>query len=115
MSANNELPVELPDTKRRNFMVLETADQKQSLYHPIRSKILKALDRGYEDFTSEKKITEKKLEDGTIITEAITIRKPHNRYWMIVQEIIQIINEQDEDTNLSKIIDDLIEKIDELR
>jgi len=93
MRNDNPTHLDLHDTKRRDFMVLETREQKESLYHPIRLEILRALDQGYEDVESETKKDEKQLDDGTVITEEVTIRKPYRRIWMSVQEILETIKE----------------------
>jgi PAS domain S-box-containing protein len=93
MENENSILSELPDTKRRDFLVLETRDQKESLYHPIRLEILRALNQGFEDFATEAKRTEKQLDDGTIITEEVTTRKPIRRLWMSVHEILATIKE----------------------
>jgi PAS domain S-box-containing protein len=84
---------DLPITKRRDFLVLETHDQKESLYHPIRLEILRALNQGFEAFETEAKKTEKQLDNGTVITEEVTIRKPYRRQWMSVHEILSSIRE----------------------
>jgi len=93
MRNGNPTHLDLHDTKRRDFLVLETREQKESLYHPIRLEILRALDQGYEDVESQTKKDEKQLEDGTVITEEVTIRKPYRRIWMSVQEILETIKE----------------------
>ncbi|MFW9907889.1 MAG: PAS domain S-box protein [Candidatus Thorarchaeota archaeon] len=93
MRNDNPTHLDLHDTKRRDFLVLETREQKESLYHPIRLEILRALDQGYEDVESESKKDEKQLDDGTVITEEVTIRKPYRRIWMSVQEILETIKE----------------------
>jgi PAS domain S-box-containing protein len=93
METSNSGRRDLPDTKRRDFMVLETREQKDSLYHPIRLEILRALNQGFEDFETETKKTEKQLDDGTTITEEVTIRKPSRRSWMSVSEILATITE----------------------
>ena len=93
MEDDKSILPDLPTTKRRDFLVLETQDQKESLYHPIRLEILRALDQGIEDFKAETKKTEKQLDDGTIITEEVTTRKPYNRLWMSVHEILTTIKE----------------------
>lgn len=93
MSKDNSFPTELPDTKQADFMVLETRDQRESLYDPARREILRILNIGEEAFITEKKRSEKELEDGTIVTEEITIKKPIRRCWMTVPEIVAQINE----------------------
>jgi PAS domain S-box-containing protein len=93
MGQNDSVPSGLPDTERRDFMVLETHEQKESLYHPIRIEILRALDQGVEDFQTEIKTTEKQLDDGTVITEEVTIRTPFRRLWMSVAEVLAAIKE----------------------
>jgi len=74
-------------------MVLETHDQKESLYHPIRLEILRALDQGIEDFKTETERKERELDDGTRIKEEVTIRTPTQRLWMSVHEILASIKE----------------------
>jgi PAS domain S-box-containing protein len=84
---------EFPDTERKDFMVLETMEQRESLYDPIRQEILRVLNQGKESITSEVKKTERTLEDGTVIIEEITKQKPSRQYWMSVQEILPRIKE----------------------
>lgn len=93
MTGNNQVLLELPNTQRKDFMVLESASQKESLYHTLRLEILRALNQGFEDFQTETRKTEKTLENGTIISEEVTIKKPSQRFWLNVQEILAIINE----------------------
>ncbi|MFX1484104.1 MAG: PAS domain S-box protein [Promethearchaeota archaeon] len=85
--------LDLPETERRDFLVLETRDQKESLYHPIRLEILRALDQGVEDFKTEMKTNERRLDDGTTIKEEVTIRTPSRRLWMSVPEVLANIKE----------------------
>lgn len=101
MSKKKEPSIELPDTQRKDFMVLETSDQRQSLYDPIRREILRTLDSGIEDFETDVKRSERVLEDGTVVTEEVTIRRPVLRLWMSAQEIVDIINEKDAKLGLS--------------
>ncbi|NHI89428.1 MAG: PAS domain S-box protein [Candidatus Thorarchaeota archaeon] len=93
MGQNESIPSGLPDTERKDFMVLETHEQKESLYHPIRLEILRALDQGVEDFQTEVKTTEKQMDDGTVITEEVTTRTPSRRLWMSVAEVLDTIKE----------------------
>jgi PAS domain S-box-containing protein len=93
--------LQLPDTERRNFMVLETSDQRESLYHPVRREILKALNQGLEGFVTDVKRTEKTLDDGTVITEEITTQRPTRRFWMSVQEILPLIKETNSKLEIS--------------
>ncbi|MHA2179125.1 MAG: PAS domain S-box protein [Candidatus Thorarchaeota archaeon] len=93
MTGDNQVLLTLPNTPRKDFMVLESASQKESLYHTLRREILRALNQGFEDFETETKKTEKTLEDGTIVSEEVTTKKPSQRYWMSVHEILSVINE----------------------
>jgi PAS domain S-box-containing protein len=93
MGQNESVPSDLPPIERRDFMVLETHEQKESLYHPIRLEILRALDQGMEDFRTETKKTEEQLDDGTVITEEVTTRKPSRRLWMSVAEVLAAVQE----------------------
>ncbi|MFW9817834.1 MAG: PAS domain S-box protein [Candidatus Thorarchaeota archaeon] len=93
MASDDSTLPDLPDTDQRDFLVLETRDQKESLYHPIRLEILRALDQGIEDFSTKKEKTERQLDDGTMITEEVTIKKPSRRLWMSVAEVLATIKE----------------------
>ncbi len=95
MNTKSDLSIDLPETERKAFMVLETSEQRQSLYDPVRREILRTLDGGIEDFDSEVKRTEQVLKDGTRVVEEVTVRKPTRRYWMTAQEIVDLINEKD--------------------
>jgi PAS domain S-box-containing protein len=96
MSTKSDLAIDLPETERKAFMVLETSEQRQSLYDPVRREILRTLDGGIEDFESEVKRTERVLKDGTRVVEELTVKKPTRRYWMTAQEIVDLINAKDE-------------------
>lgn len=82
-------------------MVLETPDQKESLYHALRLEILRALSTGVEDFETEVRKNEKELDDGTLILEEVTIRKPSQRYWMSVHEVLEAIAKTKPDLKIS--------------
>ncbi|MFX1369304.1 MAG: PAS domain-containing protein, partial [Promethearchaeota archaeon] len=101
MTEEPELAIELPDTKRSDFKVLETSDQKNSLYHPLRREILKALGQGLEGFETEVKKSERTLEDGTIVTEEVTLKKPVKRFWLNVKEILKLIRQNDPKLKIS--------------
>jgi PAS domain S-box-containing protein len=93
MKNDKSIQLDLHDTERRDFLVLETREQKESLYHPTRIEILRALNQGFEDYETETKKDEKELDDGTVITEEVTTRRPYRRLWMSVHEILATIKE----------------------
>ncbi|MFW9846023.1 MAG: PAS domain S-box protein, partial [Candidatus Thorarchaeota archaeon] len=97
---NPELP-DFPATERMSFMVLETSDQRDSLYHPTRRVILSALGTGHMSFISETSRSEKTLDDGSLVTEEITIKRPTIRYWLNVQEILGNIEESNPELKVS--------------
>ncbi len=81
----------LPEIDRLNFKVLETRGQRASLYDPVRQEILRVLIEGYEDYTTDVKIGQRTLDDGTRITEEVKVEKPIRRYWLTVPEILDNI------------------------
>ncbi|MFX0055325.1 MAG: PAS domain S-box protein [Promethearchaeota archaeon] len=99
-SHSPELP-EFPESERLSFLVLETSDQRDSLYHPTRRAILRALDSGQKSFDIAITRSERTLEDGTVLTEEITVKTPSLRYWMNVQEILHQINEASPELDVS--------------
>ncbi|TXT54540.1 MAG: hypothetical protein BAJATHORv1_60036 [Candidatus Thorarchaeota archaeon] len=95
MEKSNNDAQKFPDTERKDFMVLETREQRQSLYDPLRKEILRTLGQGIEEYTTEvQKSEETTLEDGIVVTEEVKITKPITRYWMAVPEIVSHINEE---------------------
>ncbi|MHA1863748.1 MAG: PAS domain S-box protein [Candidatus Thorarchaeota archaeon] len=80
----------LPEHDQLAFKVIETANQRASLYDLVRQNILKVLTEGYEDYTSEIRREQRTLDDGTRITEEVKIKKPIQRFWMTVPEILEI-------------------------
>ena len=87
---------------RKDFLVLETDEQRQSLYDPIRRELLRTLDTGVDEFEIEKRppktIT---LEDGTQGLEEVTVKRPVTRYWMTAQELVDRINESNPELGLT--------------
>ncbi len=90
-----------PDTLRRDFMMLDSDEQRQSLYDPIRREVIRALDKGVEDFETEVRRTKRNLEDGTEVIEEVTVRKPVIRYWMSVQEIVDAVGNSNPELGLT--------------
>ena len=78
----------LPESERDNFKILETPDQRASLYDLVRQEILRALVEGYEDYTTDVKQEQRTLDDGTRITEEVKVETPIRRYWLTVPEIL---------------------------
>ncbi|MHA1907615.1 MAG: PAS domain S-box protein [Candidatus Thorarchaeota archaeon] len=88
---SKETSIEFPDTEPKDFLVLETQEQRESLNHTIRREIITALHKGFDSFSTEVKKSERVLEDGTVITEEVTIQRPSRRLWLNVQEILKNI------------------------
>jgi PAS domain S-box-containing protein len=101
MSNDTTSGLQLPETERKDFLILETQEQRKSLYHPIRREIIRALNQGHESFATEVKKTERRLDDGTLITEEVTIQRPSRRFWMDVQEILRLVEENGPKTDIS--------------
>ncbi len=89
MNIGNQYPVE---TTERIVLRLETNEQKSTLQHPIRSKILKVLGAGtlYFQVTTDNK--EKMFKDGTGITRLVSTKTPFQRHWMTVAEIQEAVD-----------------------
>ncbi|MFW9849833.1 MAG: PAS domain S-box protein [Candidatus Thorarchaeota archaeon] len=98
---SKETNIEFPDTEPKDFLVLETQDQRDSLNHEIRREILDSLHIGVDSFSTEVQKTERKLDDGTVITEEVTIQRPSRRLWLNVQEILHNIKDSNLDTKFS--------------
>ena len=81
----------LPENERHNFKVLETPDQRASLYDPVRQEILRVLIEGNEDYTIDVKREQRMLDDGTRITEEVKVETPIRRYWLTVPEILDTL------------------------
>ena len=91
----------LPEHDRLPFKIIETRDQRASLYDPVRQEILRVLTEGCEYYYSETTKQQRTLDDGTRITEEIKIEKPVRRYWMTVPEILDTLREQNPDLKLA--------------
>lgn len=83
----------LPEHDRLDFKVIETPDQRRSLYDPVRQEILRVLLSGYDDYKLDVRREQRTLEDGTRITEEVKVEKPICRYWLTVPEILDILRE----------------------
>lgn len=103
MIKKKESSTDLPETSRKDFMVLETSEQRQSLYDPLRREILRVLDTGVDDFETEVRQSQPiPLEDGSIVTEEVTIKRPIRRLWMTAQEIVDMVESKGEDLGLTQ-------------
>jgi PAS domain S-box-containing protein len=91
----------LPKHDQLPFKVIETDEQRMSLYDPVRQEILRVLTRGIEDYSSETRREQKVLDDGTRITEEVRVEKPIRRYWMTVPEILETLREKNPDFKLA--------------
>lgn len=69
--------------------VIENQEQKESLHHPIRRQILRILSAGIDDYETEITTDVQTLEDGTGLTRSIEVKRPIQRYWMAVPEIVE--------------------------
>ena len=88
MNVGNQYPVE---TTERIVLRLETNEQKSTLQHPIRSKILKVLGAGTLYFQVATDTKEKFFKDGTGITRLVSTKTPFQRHWMTVVEIQEVV------------------------
>lgn len=87
---------------QRMFLRLESSEQKSTLYHPIRKKILEVLIAGTPDFEVKTVTKEEYLDDGTGITHLVSTRIPVQRYWMTVIEILSSIEARFPKTKITK-------------
>ncbi|MFX1369305.1 MAG: hypothetical protein ACFFAY_11970 [Promethearchaeota archaeon] len=94
MASDTELQAEAhqPGSVPKVILLLETADQQQSLNDPIRRQILNVLGSGVVDYTVQTKTDTRTLDDGTDVTHHVEVRTPFKRYWMTVPEIIEELN-----------------------
>jgi len=81
---------------------LENSEQKSTLYHPIRRKILEVLVSGIPDYQVKTDSKEELLADGTGITHFVSTRTPFQRYWMTVAEILAAIEVKFPKTKITK-------------
>jgi hypothetical protein len=77
-----------PESTPKTLLLVESEDQKESLYHPIRKHILRVLSAGTSEYETSVTTEVKTLEDGTGLTHSIEVRRPVQRYWMTVPEIV---------------------------
>jgi hypothetical protein len=71
------------------LLFIETDEQKESLFHPIRKHILRVLSAGISEYETEVTTNVETLEDGTDLTHSIEVKRPVQRYWMAVPEIVK--------------------------
>ncbi len=90
MASDTELQAEAhqPGSVPKVILLLETADQQQSLNDPIRRQILNVLGSGVVDYTVQTRTNTRTLDDGSDVTHHVEVRTPFKRYWMTVPEII---------------------------
>jgi hypothetical protein len=81
---------------------IETSEQRSSLYHPVRKKILESLASGILDHKIETDTREETLADGTGVTHLVSRKTPFRRYWMTVIEILDSIKAQYPKTSITK-------------
>lgn len=77
------------ESSLKSLLLVESDEQKESLRHPIRKRILRTLSLGVADFETEITKKEETLNDGTGLTHSVEVRRPIKRYWMDVPEIIE--------------------------
>lgn len=96
MASDKDLLTEAqqPGSAPKVILLLETADQKQSLHDPIRRQILNVMGSGLVDYSIETRTDTRTLEDGTDVTHHVEVRTPFKRYWMTVPEIIDELNQR---------------------
>lgn len=71
------------------LLLIEDDEQKESLRHPIRKRILRVLSVGVLDYETEVTTEVQTLDDGTGLTRSVEVRRPVKRYWMVVPEIVE--------------------------
>lgn len=81
---------------------IETSEQRSSLYHPVRKRILESLASGILDHKVETDTREETLPDGTGVTHLVSRKTPFQRYWMTVIEILDSIKAQYPKTSITK-------------
>ncbi len=78
----------IPKSNSKILLLVEEEEQKTSLRHPIRKRILAILSSGVLDYETEVTKKVETLNDGTGLTHSVEVRRPFKRYWMDVPEII---------------------------
>jgi hypothetical protein len=76
------------------LLFIETDEQKESLFHPIRKHILRVLSAGTSEYETEVTREVQTLEDGTGLTRLIEVKRPVQRYWMAVPEIVEMFGQR---------------------
>ncbi len=90
------------ESGQRIILRLESSEQKSTLHHPLRRKILEVLLSGVSDFRITIDTREEVLEDGTGITHQVSRKYPFQRYWMSVTEILELIKSKYPKTKITK-------------
>lgn len=75
----------------KTILLVTSEEQKATLLHHIRKPILKVLSAGISDYETKTTTENRILEDGTGMTHLVEIRKPIQRYWMTIPEIVEEI------------------------
>jgi len=82
------------ERNQKILLLIEDNEQKESLHHPIRKQILRVLSMGMRDYQTEVTTEKQTLQDGTGLTRSVEVRRPIQRYWMTVPEIVEQIGER---------------------
>lgn len=77
------------ESSPRTLLLIEHDEQKESLHHPIRKHIIRVLSAGINDFETEVTTEVQTLDDGTGLTHSVEVRRPIQRYWLTVPEIVE--------------------------
>jgi hypothetical protein len=90
-SVDDPARIDRVDGSPKILLLVEDGEQNESLHHPIRAHILRVLSTGINDYETEITNERETLEDGTGVTRSIEVRRPIQRYWMAVPEIVEKI------------------------
>lgn len=90
---------QIEQTSQRNddpktILLVASEVQKAALLHHIRKPILKVLSAGISDYETKTTTENRILEDGTGLTHLVEIRKPIQRYWMTITEIVEQLQQR---------------------
>jgi DNA-binding transcriptional ArsR family regulator len=94
INADEQARSQQMESSPKILLLIEDDDQKESLHHPIRKQILRVLSAGIHDYETEVTTNVRTLEDGTGLTHSVEVRRPIQRYWMAVPEIVERLKQR---------------------
>jgi len=92
----------LPNSPQREFLILETDEQREFLLSAVKVELLRILNTGQNDVVSKIEERAERKENGEIISVSVVVETPIIRYWMTPTEIIKRLSSGKSEITISK-------------